>query len=122
MVRDIVRVLPRLTFIACHYGGYHNLDDAMGILIGEPVYFDTSWPPSVGLLDPTVLRRIIDEHGSDRIVFASDWPTASPVAEIAAVRSLGLPEEDLNRILGGNAQQILHLTPRLGAHERNDAS
>lgn len=111
MVRDIVRNLPKLTMIACHYGGYHNLDEAMRTLLGEPVYFDTSWPPSLATLDPMLLRTIITKHGSDRIVFASDWPTASPVAEIRALHALDLPEADLGLILGGNAERILALTP-----------
>ena len=113
MVRDIARALPTLTLIACHFGGYQHIDNAMRNLIGEPVYFDTYWPPSVGTLDPSLLRRIIDEHGSDRILFASDWPTASPAKEISALRSLGIPEDDLHLILGGNAQRILNLSPRL---------
>ena len=122
MVRDIVRALPTQTLIACHFGGYHPLDNAMRTLIGEPVYFDTSWPPSVGTLDPSVLRRIVDEHGSDRILFASDWPTASPAKEISSLRSLGLPEDDLQLILGGNAQRILTLAPRLIDQDRTGNS
>ena len=122
MVRDIVRALPTLTLIACHFGGYHHMDNAMRTLIGEPVYFDTSWPPSVGTLDPSVLRRIVDELGSDRILFASDWPTASPAKEISSLRSLGLPEDDLQLILGGNAQRILTLAPRLIDQDRTGNS
>lgn len=122
MVRDIVRSLPNLTMIACHFGGYHHLDNAMQTLIGEPVYFDTSWPPSLATLDADVLRSIITRHGSERIVFASDWPTASPVAEISALRALGLPVADLDLILGGNAQRILDLPSRLAATDRTEPS
>lgn len=109
MVRDIVRNLPGITLIACHFGGYHHLDDAMRTLIGEPLYLDTSWPPSLGTLDPDTLRTIVSSHGADRIVFASDWPTASPADEIATLRRLGLPASELDLILGGNAQRILNL-------------
>ena len=107
--------------IACHYGGYHHLDDAMRVLIGQPVYFDTSWPPSLATIDQDVLRSIISSHGSDRVVFASDWPTASPAAEVRALRALGLPADDLALILGGNAERMLTLQPRL-VPDRTDPS
>jgi uncharacterized protein len=114
MVRDIVRNLPALTVVACHFGGYHHLPDAVSTLVGEPVYLDTSWPPSLATLDADVLQRLVRDHGSDRVVFASDWPTASPAAEVAAVRALGLPPADLDLVLGGNAARILDLQPRDG--------
>jgi uncharacterized protein len=109
MVRDIVRALPELTLIACHFGGYHMLDDAADTLVGEPVLFDTSWPPSLAVLDPARVRAIIQRHGAENVVFASDWPTASPAAEIAAVRGLGLSAADTDLILGGNAARLLGL-------------
>lgn len=107
MIRAIIRAVPELTLIACHFGGYHKLEDAAEQLIGEGVYFDTSWPPSVAGLETGQVRDIIRRQGADRVVFASDWPTASPVAELAAIRNLGLDDAELQLILGGNAQRIL---------------
>jgi uncharacterized protein len=43
MVADIVDNVPRLSFIACHFGGDHALSAAEESLIGEvPVFVDTS--------------------------------------------------------------------------------
>lgn len=109
MVRGIVRAVPDLTLIACHFGGYHFLRDAMDILIGENVYFDTSWPPSVATVDQDALREIIARHGADKVVFASDWPTASPADELRALRALDLPADELSLITGRNAARILGL-------------
>lgn len=108
MVRAMVRAIPALTVIACHFGGYHMLDDS-DELIGENVVFDTSWPPSLATLDPKRVRDIVLRHGADKVVFASDWPTASPKDEIAAIRALGLDEADEALVLGGNAARILGL-------------
>jgi predicted TIM-barrel fold metal-dependent hydrolase len=108
MVRDIARALPGLTLIACHFGGYRMLDESVE-LIGENVLMDTSWPPSLATLDPDRVRGIVQRHGVRRVLFASDWPTASPRDEIAAIRALGLPEEDETLVLGGNAQRVLGL-------------
>lgn len=109
MLRNIVTALPGLTMIACHFGGYQMLDEAVEALAGAPVLLDTSWPPSLATLDPARVRGVIETHGVDRILFASDWPTASPAEEVAAVRALGLSEEDLALVLGGNAVRALRL-------------
>ena len=107
MVRDIVRAVPDLTLVACHFGGYHQLADARELLVGEDVYLDTSWPPSVRELGTAIVADIVGRHGADRIVFASDWPTASPRAELAVLDELGLAPDELALIRGGNALRIL---------------
>jgi hypothetical protein len=107
MLADIVRAIPNLELIACHFGGYHRFEEAAEIVVGLPVHLDTSWPPSLAQLAPDRVRAVIAKHGADRIVFASDWPMADPGAEIAAVRALGLPAEDTEAILGGNLARLL---------------
>ena len=82
--------LPDLKLIACHYGGYHRLDEAEEHVVGSRVTLETSWPPTMAELDPERLVAIIRRHGADRVVFGSDWPMADPAAEIAAIRDLGL--------------------------------
>ena len=115
MIRDIVRQFPDLRMIACHFGGYHQLDEAEEDLLGENVYLETSWPPSLATLAPERVRKIISRHGAERVVFGSDWPMADPAAEIAAVRALGLSDDDTEAILGGNAARLLGLAEDGGA-------
>jgi uncharacterized protein len=109
MLRAIADAFPRLDVIACHFGGYHQLAEAESAVVGSRVYLDTSWPPSLATVDPDVVRDLIHRHGADRIVFSSDWPTASPAAELAAVRALGLPDDETDAILGGNLAGLLGL-------------
>jgi predicted TIM-barrel fold metal-dependent hydrolase len=109
MLRDIVHAVPALSLIACHFGGYQLFDEAIEELAGEPVLLDTSWPPSLAVLDPARVRALIERHGVERVLFASDWPTASPTVEVAAVRGLGLTIEDTALVLGGNARRVLGL-------------
>lgn len=110
MLAEIVRQFPRLDVIACHFGGYRRFEEAAEIVIGLPVYLDTSWPPSLATLDPQRVRGVIEKHGPDRIVFASDWPMADPGAEIEAVRALGFSDDDTAAMLGGNLARVLGLT------------
>ncbi|MFD7500839.1 amidohydrolase family protein [Streptomyces sp. NPDC059850] len=115
MIRAIVRRFPDLRLIACHFGGYHRLEEAEEQLLGEDVLLETSWPPTMARLAPERVRAIIGRHGANRVVFGSDWPMADPGAEISAIRALGLSEEATAGILGGNAARLLGLGPPAGA-------
>ena len=119
-LRSLAAAVPTLQLIACHYGGYHRLDEAEDVIVGTNVWLETSWPPTLGDLDPARIRGIIEKHGADRVVFGSDWPMTDPAAEIAAVRNLGLDADDEAGVLGGNLARLLKLdtcmrTVRLGA-------
>ncbi|MGY2067272.1 amidohydrolase family protein [Blastococcus sp. SYSU DS0619] len=107
MIRDIVRQFPELKMIACHFGGYHKLEEAEADLLGENVYLETSWPPSLATLAPEKVREIIGKHGADRIVFGSDWPMADPAKEIEAVKALGLSDDATEGILGANFARLM---------------
>lgn len=101
--------LPGLNFIACHFGGYRELEEAEAALVGLPIMLETSWPPRIADLDPDRLHRLIDRHGAGRVLFGSDWPMADQGAEVAAIRAVGLDPEDEAAVLGGNAAELLGL-------------
>jgi predicted TIM-barrel fold metal-dependent hydrolase len=106
-LRVLLDAVPGLRVIACHFGGYHRLDEAEDLLVGSRAVLETSWPPSTAGLDPARIREIIARHGAGRVVYGSDWPMTDPAAEIAAIRALGLPPEDEAAILGDNLATLL---------------
>ena len=110
-LRAAVDAVPNLTLIACHFGGYHQMDEAEELVVGSRAYLETSWPPRMGDLDTERVRNLIRRHGADRVVFGSDWPMADPAAEIAAVRDLGLEPHEVDAILGNTLAGILGLAP-----------
>jgi predicted TIM-barrel fold metal-dependent hydrolase len=109
MLRGLAERFPRLDVIACHFGGYKLLEEAEEQVIGLPVYVDTSWPPGLGSIDPDRVRRLIESHGPERVIFASDWPMADPAADLEAVRGLGLAAAEEEAVLGGNLERMLGL-------------
>jgi predicted TIM-barrel fold metal-dependent hydrolase len=109
-LRAVLEKIPNLRLIACHFGGYHQLDEAEELIVESRAILETSWPPRLADLDRERIRRIITRHGADRVVFGSDWPMANPAAEIAAVRSLGMDEASEQAILGGNLARLLGLS------------
>lgn len=108
-LRSILDAVPDVKVVACHFGGYHRLDEAEQCIVGSSALLETSWPPRMAELDPQRVRTIIRRHGADRVVFGSDWPLADPAAEIASIRSLGLEPAEERGILGGNLAQLLGL-------------
>ncbi|MGI5242245.1 amidohydrolase family protein [Dactylosporangium sp. CA-139066] len=109
MLAELARLFPRLDLIACHFGGYRHFEQAAEVVCGLPVYLDTSWPPSLAALQPERVRAVVERHGPDRVVFASDWPMADPAAEIEAIRALGLSADDTAAVLGGNLARLLSI-------------
>lgn len=109
MIRDITRQFPDLRLMACHFGGYKILDDAEEMLSGSDVVLETSWPPSLATLQPDRVRRLIRNHGAERVVFGSDWPMTSPTEEIGAISALGLTDDELELVLGGTMARMLRL-------------
>lgn len=112
---SLVGDIPDLRFIAAHFGGYHDLSAAEEWSVGAGVHLETSWPPSVGTLPADRIRDIIRRHGADRVVYGSDWPMTDPATEIAAIRALGLTDQEEAGVLGGNLARLLGITQETSA-------
>ncbi|MEN3341452.1 MAG: aminocarboxymuconate-semialdehyde decarboxylase [Actinomycetota bacterium] len=106
---------PRLRVLLAHGGG------VLPALRGRLAHEQTFHPPGRDVLgairsfrvdtvvhDVEVLRGLVDFFGPERVLLGSDYPFdmgAERPAEI--VRALGLPPEDEDAILGGNALRLL---------------
>lgn len=109
MMAALVREYPRLDIVAAHFGGYLTMTEAEDLIMGLPVYVDTSWPPGLAAIEPRRVRRFIERHGPERVSFATDWPMADPARERTAIEDLGLGADDTAAILGGNISRLLGL-------------
>ncbi|MBR5870422.1 MAG: amidohydrolase [Clostridia bacterium] len=107
-LRPTVERFPRLTFIAAHLGGYSVWDDAVAQLRGLPnLYFDCS--SSFAFLTPARARELILTYGADHVIFGTDYPMWVPKSEVDTFFSLGLSEEDNEKILWKNAKHLFRL-------------
>ena len=88
-------------------GGFSKWDEAEKCLYGKNVYFDTSSTAICMPLDH--LRELIYEHGVDKILFGSDYPVQTTRQAYEDMLKLGLPQEDLEKILHKNAEKLLGL-------------
>ncbi len=93
--------------VAAHWGGYCCNLEVIEKLCGENLYFDLSL--GYGVIPKPLAQTIIDRHGSDRLLFASDMPWHRPEWELRLIRSLDLSPEDREKILWQNARKLLKL-------------
>ncbi len=101
MIRKIIDNIPGLRLVAAHMGSYSLWRDSDEFLTGSPVYYDTSY--SHHALGSAAMADMIRRHGAERVLFGTDSPWKRADDEIAAIQSLSLPADDIDKILYKNA-------------------
>ena len=94
--------------ILAHLGGYAAWEQVEEYLVGKDVYFDTSscsWR-----LAPEDAWRLMRRHGTEKILFGTDYPVSSYARELAWLTE-GATDAELEQILYQNAIKLLKLTP-----------
>ena len=104
---NIVGAMRGGIIVAAHLGGHDQWDDVEKYLVGSGIYFDTSM--GFEFYPHDQFMRIVKNHGADKILFGSDAPWSNAGTEIETLKSLDLPEDEKNAILGDNAKKILGL-------------
>ena len=100
---------PKLTMILAHLGGMYRWEQVERYIAGVEgeVYLDVSF--TAGEIGKKILSRIIEKHGADRILMASDCPWDSPANEIKMINELDISDEDKQKILYKNAAKLLKI-------------
>jgi predicted TIM-barrel fold metal-dependent hydrolase len=104
---NIIKAMRGGIIVAAHLGGHDQWDDVENYLAGTDIYLDTSM--GFDFFSHEQFIRIVEKHGSDKILFASDAPWSNAGNEINTLMSLSLPQEAKEAILGGNAKRILDI-------------
>lgn len=91
--------------VAAHFGGHAQWDDVEEHLAGKNIYLDTSM--GFEYFSTEQFLRIVQKHGADKVLFASDAPWSNAKTEIAHIKALPISENEKENILGGNAKRLL---------------
>lgn len=100
---------PRLKIVLAHMGGcmlWNKVYDTLAGLDGE-IYFDTSFTSEN--MSQEMFEKMINKHGTDRILLASDCPWDNPTKEIKMIEKLSLSDTEKKKIYSENAIKILKL-------------
>lgn len=99
------KAFPKPTIIAAHMGGYRHWTESIEHLASSDVYVDTS--SVTDFVDDTLLTKLFNTFGAERILFGSDYPLFDPAIEIEQLKKrLSLSETDLDTLLS-NADHLL---------------
>ena len=106
------RAFPRLRMVVAHLGGWQMWDEVAETLAGTDVYLETSY--TLDTATPEQVRRVLERHPPERVLFGSDSPWRDQAQALAlvraafpdpAVRSMVM-EENAERLLAGHATTV----------------
>ena len=103
---NIIDEMQGGTIIAAHLGGHAQWDDVEKYLCGKNIYLDTSMGFEYFTQDQFL--RILQNHGADKILFATDSPWSDAKPEIEHIKSLPVSESERDAILYKNAEKLLY--------------
>lgn len=107
----VLRLLERVggydKLVLAHLGGNKMAKEVIRLLAGENVYFDTSF--SLHDAEKADFLKMVEKHGADRILFATDSPWRDIGEELEIFRSYDLGAETEAKILSENARKLLGL-------------
>jgi uncharacterized protein len=107
VIFGLITSFPDLTLVCAHWGGglpfYAMMPEVKKAF--EHVYFDSAASPY--LYQPQVYRQVSQMAGDNKILFGSDFPLLSPERLLKQIIELNLPASDLEKILSGNALNLL---------------
>ena len=86
---------------------YKNLQDTTNSCF-LPLFFDTSF--GKGTIPLPAAKKIVERHGTDKILFGSDCPWHAPKMDLDFLDLLELSESEKEAILHKNAEKILKLS------------
>jgi len=104
-IAEMARSAPETTFILAHMGLPDLWKEALSAATRYPnILLETAGTPSLAI------RVAVERLGAQRVVYGSDMPFGSKCNvffQIQKIRDLGLPDNDLDLILGGNMERLL---------------
>lgn len=101
----VLKAFPSLTVVGAHLGGWSVWEEAASKLAGfENLYVDSS--SSFGFLSDGKMKELISAYGTDRVLFATDYPMWDASDELKRLLSLGFTDGEYELLLGKNAAKV----------------
>lgn len=109
-IEGILKVLKEVSprnLVLAHYGGYGLWDEVLECVAGRDVYLDTAY--IFGFIEDKTFMDILNRHGADKILFATDSPWSGQKESLEYLEKLHLNKEDFDKMVGENAENLLKL-------------
>lgn len=104
-VLKVINEVDHDKFVLAHYGAHKMWDETLEILAGKNVYFDTAF--TLHEISKERFIQILDKHGADKVLFATDCPWREIKEDVAILKSFMLNKKIEDKILYKNAVKLL---------------
>lgn len=102
----VMEIYTDLTVIGAHFGGYSIWEEASEKLSKLPNLYVDTCSAFFALKKETALK-IIRRYGADKVIFATDYPMWRQKDELDYIMSLGLTDDELEKIFSSNILKIV---------------
>lgn len=106
-VLKVIEKVGHSKFVLAHFGAHKQWEEVFLKLCGKDVYFDTAY--TLHEISEELFKKIIDKHGDDKILFATDSPWRGIKEDLEIFSSYKLNKESKEKILYKNAFKLLKL-------------
>lgn len=104
----ILEIYTNLTVIGAHFGGWSMWEEATQKLKHhENFYVDTC--SSLYAMSPEKAKELILAHGTDRVLFGTDYPMWAPDKELDRFMKIDLTDSQRQDILWNNAANLFRI-------------
>ena len=107
LAQKVIDKVGHEKFVLAHYGGHKQWEKVLLLLAGKNVFFDTAF--TFHEISENLFKQILDRHGSDKVLFATDCPWRDIKDDLSIFNSYNLDKETREKILYKNAKNLLNL-------------
>lgn len=104
-ILNLVDKVKHPKLVLAHYGANEMFEEVLDKLCGLDVYFDTAIV--LPFIKPELFKKILKNHGEDRILFATDSPWSDIYNDVEILKSYYLNKDTQNKLFFENAAKLL---------------
>ena len=104
-VKKVIEKVGHSKFVLAHMGAAEMVDEFLELVAGLDVYIDTAYV--LKYLTKEEFTAILNKHGEDKILFATDAPWSDAEGDLKILRSFVTDKAVLDKILYKNAVELL---------------
>jgi predicted TIM-barrel fold metal-dependent hydrolase len=107
LVKKVIEKVNHNKFVLGHYGAHKQWEQVLSLIAGRNVYLDTAY--TLHEISQDLFVKIMDKHGDDKILFATDCPWRDIKDDLEILKSYNLNPSSEQKILYKNALKLLDI-------------